>query len=103
MNEDTEDQGVFEGVVDFREDLNVEIVSSSPDDAMLDSAPWSDMMGSVTTDAGATGAGKVRSPGVMLVARGAGIVRLEAFDLEPVKRVPIEPVKVKSKIEQAVF
>jgi len=104
MDEDTEDRGAFEDVVDFRGDLNIEIVGSGPEDVMFDSAPRSDMMGSFTSDASPTGAGKkIRNPGVMLVARGAGIVRLEVFDLEPVKRVPTEPVKAKSKIEQAVF
>ncbi|RPA91283.1 hypothetical protein L873DRAFT_1848385 [Choiromyces venosus 120613-1] len=105
MNDDTEDQGAFEDVVDFRGDLHIEIVGSGPEDVMFDSTPRSDMMGSFTSDTGGTGAGKkIRNPGVMLVAKGAGIVRLEAFDLEPVKkRVLAEPIKVKSKIEQAVF
>ena len=82
----------------------VEIVDGGPEDVMFDSAPRSDMMELFTSDAGATGAGKkIRNPGIMLVVRGAGIVLLEAFDLELVKRVPTEPVKVKSKIGQAVF
>jgi nuclear pore complex protein Nup133 len=37
-----------------------------------------------------------------LVAKGAGVVRMEAFDLEQ-KKAPAGPVTVKSKIEQAVF
>jgi len=48
-------------------------------------------MGSFTSDASPIGAGKkIRNPGVMLVARGARIVWLEVFELEPVKRVPTD-------------
>lgn len=91
-------------MIDYRRDLNLEKVGSGPEDIMFDSVPQSDMMESFTSGAGRTRAGrKIRNPGVMLVVRGASIVRLEAFDLRPVVRVPTEPVKVKSKIGQAVF
>lgn len=100
-----EDQPVFEDVVDFRGDLNVEIVGSGPEDVSFDSTPRSEVVGSFMSDTGLTGSGKkIRNPGIVLVAKGAGILRLETFDLEPVRKESLrEPIKVKSKIEQAVF
>jgi nuclear pore complex protein Nup133 len=105
MEYDSEEQETFEDVVDFRGDLNVEIVGGGPEDVAFDSTPRSEVMGSFTSETGASGTGKkIRNPGVILVAKGAGIVRLETFDLEPAKKETLsEPVKVKSKIEQAVF
>ena len=73
-DEGTEGRGAFEQVIPFREDLNIEIVGSGPENLMFDSALRSDMMGSFTSDASPAGAGKIRDPGVMLVARGADIV-----------------------------
>jgi len=73
-DEGTEGRGAFEQVIRFREGLNIEIVGSDPEDLMFDSALRSDMMGSLTPDASPTGAGRIRNPGIMLVARGAGIL-----------------------------
>ncbi|KAH0613283.1 uncharacterized protein H6S33_009663 [Morchella sextelata] len=99
----------FEDVVDFRGNLNVETVGSGMEDVMYDAIPRMDMNGSYMQDSFLSMSGlsttgkKVRNPGIMLIAKGAGVVRIETFDLEPVKKVSKEPVKVKSKIEQAVF
>lgn len=99
-------QGVFEDVVDFRGDLKVETVGSGMEDVVFDPVPRMDgsfMTGSFMSDLGTGAMGKkTRNPGVILIAKGAGVVRIEAFDLEPVK-TKAQPVKVKSKIEQAVF
>lgn len=108
MDQDLEVQGVFEDVVDFRGDLKVETVGSGMEDVMFDPVPrmeGSFMAGSFMSDGSMTAVGKkVRNPGVVLIAKGAGVVRIETFDLEPVKTKALrEPVKVKSKIEQAVF
>lgn len=101
-------QGVFEDVVDFRGDLKVETVGSGMEDVMFDHAPrmeGSFMAGSFVSDTGTGAVGKkIKNPGVVLVAKGAGVVRIETFDLEPVKTKALrEPAKVKSKIQQAVF
>lgn len=110
MDESSDYQGeAFEDVVDFRGNSNVETVGSGMEDVMYDVIPRMDMNGSYMQDSFVSMSGllttgkKVRNPGIMLVAKGAGVVRIETFDLEPVKKVLKEPVKVKSKIEQAVF
>lgn len=108
MDEGFGAQSVFEDVVDFRGDLKVETVGSGMEDVVFDPVPRIDgsfMMGSFMSDPGIGGIGKkTRNPGVILIAKGAGVVRIEAFDMEPVKTKALrQPVKVKSKIEQAVF
>ncbi|KAL7273102.1 hypothetical protein RUND412_004061 [Rhizina undulata] len=105
MEGEVEEKGLFEDVVDFRGDVNVSIVGSGLEDVAFDNAPRTDM-GSFMSDSGVVTFGKkVRNPGCILVAKGAGIVRVEVFDLEEGLRGRItnEPLRVKSKIEQAVF
>ena len=73
-DEGEEGRGAFEQVIHFWEDLNIEIVGSGLEDLMFDSALRSDVMGSFTSDAGPTGAGKIRNPAVVLVTGGTGII-----------------------------
>src|SRR5690606_11528301 len=97
---------IFEDVVDFKGDLNVEIIGCGAEDALHEEAKQKMNMswnGSMTQ---LTYAGK-RQPGVVLIAKGAAaVIRIEAYEAisEPkvVKRIPISE-QVKNKLEQAVF
>lgn len=96
---------VFEDVVDFRGDLNVEIIGSGSENAVIERQSSSQMTTSFGSFASEQGhAKKTRNPAVVLIAKGAGVVRVEAFDdADPKKRIPRAPPSAKSKIEQAVF
>lgn len=91
-----DDQGAFEDVIDFRSDLKIEIVGSGSEGAGDDLVG---VEGSFTSDQGHIR--RTKNPGVVLVAKGAGILRVEAFDSG--NAAAIAPVTVKSKLEQAVF
>ncbi|BFZ59857.1 hypothetical protein YB2330_000878 [Saitoella coloradoensis] len=76
---------VFEDVIDFKEDRNIEIVASGAEDAQVE------------------GSRRLRNAGVVVAARGAGVLRCEVFE----DRVSLEALNseklAKSKLEQAVF
>lgn len=91
----------FEDVVDFRGDIKIEIVGSGSEDVVTSSARAANPSFQSQEQASSQ-AERLKNPGVVLVAKGAGVVRVEAFDVER-KRGPQLPVTVKSKLEQAVF
>ncbi|KAA8895178.1 Non-repetitive/WGA-negative nucleoporin C-terminal-domain-containing protein [Sphaerosporella brunnea] len=93
-----EQDAYYEDVVDFRGDLRIEIIGSGPES--VDKGPSTDVSMSFTTDQGYTR--KIKNPGVVLVAKGVGILRIEAFDVAGARQINT-PVTVKSKLEQAVF
>ncbi|RDW91353.1 hypothetical protein BP5796_02518 [Coleophoma crateriformis] len=81
----------FEDVIDFREDLNVEIVGSG----MEEPQPLSH-------DDSKSRKYKAKYPAVVMIVRGGGVVRVAATDVS--KLVTNAPqVTPKSKLEQAVF
>lgn len=87
-----DEEGAFEDVVDFRGDIKIEIVGSGAENV--------DDTDIFTTDQGHSK--RIKNPGVILVAKGAGILRVEAFDIGQTMKITT-PVTVKSKLEQAVF
>lgn len=89
----------FEDVVDFRGDLGIEIVGSGPEGVEDDLVASVEAMGSFSTVQ--THVRRAKNPGVILIAKHAGILRVEAFDSGP--KASTAPVTVKSKLEQAVF
>lgn len=94
------DYGSFEDVIDFRGDFEakVEIVGSGAEDA---EDHKTDPTGSFTTQDHVK---RPRNPGVIVLAKGAGVLRIEAFDnTRHKKNVVPAPVTIKSKLEQAVF
>jgi nuclear pore complex protein Nup133 len=94
--EDIKD-GWYEDVVDFRGDLSIEIVGSGQEFVEKDTAP----AGSFTGDQGHVK--KIKNPGVILLAKGAGILRVEAFDVGSSAKPVTAPVTAKSKLEQAIY
>jgi len=91
-------QESFEDVVDFRGELGIEIIGSGSESVDIDMA---EVIGSFASDQGHVK--RIKNPGVILVAKGAGILRVEAFDLGAGAKTITAPVTVKSKLEQAVF
>jgi nuclear pore complex protein Nup133 len=94
----SEQEMYYEDVVDFRGDLRIEIIGSGPES--VDKGHSTEVSGSFSTDQGYSR--KIKNPGIVLVAKGVGILRVEAFDVAGTKAVNT-PVTVKSKLEQAVF
>ena len=92
--DDDEEEATFEDVVDFRGDLGIEIVGSGQENIE------DEVSGSFTIDQGHNK--RVKNPGVVLMAKGAGVLRVEAFDIHGTRKAPA-PVTIKSKLEQAVF
>lgn len=101
--EEQERKVVFEDVVDFRRDANIDIVGSGGEDILFETFQPEGSYGHSTDNIALK---KIVNPGVVLIARGAGVLRVEAFDAEEKKQravaIPREEM-VKSKIEQAVF
>lgn len=83
----------FEDVVDFREDLHVEIVGSGMEEPH-------ETLGVEDTKSRRH---RTKYPAVVLVIRGGGVVRVAATSVsKPTSRIP-KQVTAKSKLEQAVF
>lgn len=101
--EEEERKVVFQDVVDFRRDANIDIVGSGAEDILFETFQPEGAFGHRGEDIAHK---KIVNPGVVLIARGAGVLRVEAFDAEEKKQkstaVPSQEM-VKSKIEQAVF
>jgi nuclear pore complex protein Nup133 len=98
----SEQETYYEDVVDFRGDLGIEIIGSGPEsvDTRASTEVSGSFSGSFSGDQGYTR--KIKNPGVVLVAKGVGILRVEAFDVSGTRQINT-PVTVKSKLEQAVF
>jgi len=101
--EEEEKKVIFEDVVDFRGDADIDIIGSGGEDILFETFQ-SD--GSFSHNGGDIAHKKIVNPGVVLIAQGAGVLRVEAFDAEERRQrgrvIPREEM-VKSKIEQAVF
>lgn len=95
----------YEDVVDFRGDFNIEIVGSGVEDVADDPERENEVTTSFSAQEPTTSHTKrSRNPGVIVVAKGAGVLRVEAYDLDSRKKAgQLTPVTVKSKLEQAVF
>lgn len=98
---------VFEDVIDFRGDLNVDIVGCGMEDAYQ--ADEKRLRTNVSLGSSMTQmeSSHTRLPGVVVMARGAAaVIRVEAYpaisEAKAVKRIPISE-KIKTKLEQAVF
>lgn len=101
--EEEERKVIFEDVVDFRGDANIDIVGSCGEDILFETFQPE---GNFSHNGEDIAHKKIVNPGVVLIARGAGVLRIEAFDVEEKRQrgraIPREEM-VKSKIEQAVF
>lgn len=83
----------FEDVIDFRDDLKLEIIGSGEEEphALL---PIEDHKSRKH---------RAKCPGVVLLVRGAGLVRIAAIDTEKLIGITTDRLSAKSKLEQAVF
>ncbi|KUJ15657.1 uncharacterized protein LY89DRAFT_618155 [Mollisia scopiformis] len=84
----------FEDVVDFREDMNVEIVGSGMEEPQAPSHGIEDPK---------SRRHKAKHPAVVLMVRGGGVVRVAATDITRLTSSRPQQVTAKSKLEQAVF
>ena len=84
----------FEDVIDFREDLNVEIVGSGMEEPHGPSQGIEDAK---------SRRHKAKHPAVVLIVRGGGVVRVAATDITKLASTRAQQVTAKSKLEQAVF
>jgi len=84
----------FEDVIDFREDLNVEIVGSGMEEPHGPSHGIEDAKSRRQ---------KIKHPAVVLIVRGGGVVRVAATDITKLASSKAPQVTAKSKLEQAVF
>jgi nuclear pore complex protein Nup133 len=83
----------FEDVVDFRGDMDFEIIGSGMEE--LHASPG-------ITEEAKTRRNKAKHPATVLIARNGGILRVAATDISKL-RVKSEPLTAKSKLQQAVF
>lgn len=84
----------FEDVVDFRDDINVEIVGSGMEEPQGPSHSIEDSK---------SRRHKAKHPAVVLIVRGGGVVRVAATDTTKLISSTARRVTAKSKLEQAVF
>lgn len=84
----------FEDVVDFKKDVNVEIVGSGMEEPQGQSHSIEDTKSRQY---------KAKYPAVVLMVRGGGILRVAATDATRLRSTRSQQVTAKSKLEQAVF
>jgi nuclear pore complex protein Nup133 len=84
----------FEDVVDFRQDMNVEIVGSGLEEPQLSSHSIEDSK---------SRRHKAKYPATVLIVRGGGVIRVAATDITKLASSRAQQVTAKSKLEQAVF
>ncbi|KAH8821044.1 Non-repetitive/WGA-negative nucleoporin C-terminal-domain-containing protein [Xylogone sp. PMI_703] len=84
----------FEDVIDFRKDLNVEIIGTGMEEphGPLHSA-----------DESKSRRFKAKYPAVVLIVRNGGVLRIAATDTKRLTSINAQQVTAKSKLEQAVF
>lgn len=87
-------QRTFEDVVDFRGDINVEVVGSGMEE------PHAAVNGPEDSKSRRH---KAKHPAVVLILRGGGIVRVAATDITKLVSSKAQQVTAKSKLGQAVF
>jgi nuclear pore complex protein Nup133 len=85
---------VFEDVVDFRGDINVEIVGSGMEEPQGPSHGIEDSKSRRY---------KAKHPAAVLLVRGGGVVRVAATNTDKLISNDAQQVTAKSKLEQAVF
>ncbi|KAI5784588.1 Non-repetitive/WGA-negative nucleoporin C-terminal-domain-containing protein [Geopyxis carbonaria] len=100
---DEEQPGVFEDVIDFRGDVDINIIGGGMEDVEISSTSQQEVSSSFGPIEANPQVRKHKNPGIIVVAKGAGVIRIEAFDVDGRRRVAAAPVTVKSKLEQAVF
>lgn len=84
----------FEDVIDFREDMNVEIIGSGMEE------PHGQPPGMEESKSRRY---RAKYPAVVLLVRGGGVVRVAATDITKLTSSNAQQVTAKSKLEQAVF
>jgi nuclear pore complex protein Nup133 len=88
-----EPQAMFEDVVDFTKDSNIEIVGSGSESAV----------GQQHMDEGKPRRHKSKHPAVLLLLRGGGLVRVAVTGLQKLGSDSPQNMTAKSRLEQAVF
>ncbi|KAH8685964.1 Non-repetitive/WGA-negative nucleoporin C-terminal-domain-containing protein [Tricladium varicosporioides] len=84
----------FEDVIDFRKDMNVEIVGSGMEEP--NAAPHG-------IEDSKSRRHKAKYPATVLVVRGGGVLRIAATNVTKLASKEAQKVTAKSKLEQAVF
>ena len=84
----------FEDVIDFRDDMSVEIVGSGMEEPHGTSHGIEDSKSRRF---------KAKHPAVVLIVRGGGVVRVAATNITKLLSSKAQQVTAKSKLEQAVF
>ncbi|TAQ90220.1 hypothetical protein B7494_g1492 [Chlorociboria aeruginascens] len=84
----------FEDVVDFREDMNIEIVGSGMEE------PYAPLHG---IEDSRSRRYKAKFPAAILIVRGGGVVRVAAINTARLISSKAQQVTARSKLEQAVF
>lgn len=84
----------FEDVIDFRHEMNVEIVGSSMEEPHGPSSTTEDLKSRRY---------KAKHPAAILLVRGGGVLRVAATDTIKLSSRNAQQVTAKSKLEQAVF
>lgn len=82
----------YEDVVDFREDMNIEIVGSGMEEPHVPNG----------TEDAKSRRHKAKHPATVLLVRGGGVIRVAATNISELTKAP-QPVTAKTKLEQAVF
>ncbi|KAK6339036.1 hypothetical protein TWF696_009832 [Orbilia brochopaga] len=97
----------FEEVIDFKSGSRVEIIGSGCEELAQETASFSSTSKNLRMEVdGRDSRRKYYSPGVVIITKGAGVIKLTVFDAESgdVRPKPSpRPVPVKSKMELAVF
>ncbi|EPS44018.1 hypothetical protein H072_1982 [Dactylellina haptotyla CBS 200.50] len=96
----------FEDVIDFKEQSRVEIIGSGIEELSQEAASFSSAKNFRLDLDSRDSRRKYYSPGVVVITKGAGVLKLTVFDAEAddVRPKPSpRPVPVKSKMELAVF
>ncbi|KAK6535191.1 hypothetical protein TWF694_001661 [Orbilia ellipsospora] len=96
----------FEEVIDFKEQSRVEIIGSGMEELSQEGASFSSTKSFRMDVDSRDSRRKYYSPGVVIITKGAGVLKLTVFDAEAddVRPKPSpRPVPVKSKMELAVF
>jgi nuclear pore complex protein Nup133 len=83
----------FEDVIDFREDMNVEIVGSGMEEPNT----------SFGTEDSKSRRQRAKYPATVLIVRGGGVIRVAATNVAQLTTNEAQQVTAKSKLEQAVF